>query len=60
MRSGGSWSGKVKRSARPSCHASQAAPPAPDRALLVLDMTLDRFRGPLAIDGAGAAIERPT
>src|SRR3954447_3129996 len=25
MRSGGSWSGKVKRSARPSCQASQAA-----------------------------------
>src|SRR5205085_8804718 len=25
MRSGGSWSGKAKRSARPSCQASQAA-----------------------------------
>src|SRR5215204_5481039 len=25
MRSGGSWSGKVKRSAKPSCQASQAA-----------------------------------
>jgi nicotinamidase-related amidase len=42
--------------ARPGASDEALGPGESDRALLVLDMTLDRFRGPRSIDGAGAIV----